>query len=650
MITNSSLDFRTTFHLESYPKDCSISDFLMPNGWDSLLTGYTETSSDVFGLFAIGSNNAGSFYNYTAFANNDFSIPQTTGVNPSISGITGVLLPLDNNQNVINDTYVVKYKTKINLASVPTSFNAGGATATITVTASEDYSLLFGADTNGKYPLLYIYATGGSTGDTYEITGITFLAGLCTFTVKNPNLVTTYSLVGYSIGIILEKEISVLYAYNKPDVDIAHTSSCVYSQLTVEDNTDYTHLFPFVTTQPTVSRSWNIQYPDNIKSNIIATPRMVIIGAGTSYNSGANIYTGYYNIALTSTYAISPYTYFTIQDSLITSIEHRVECSLCLCQLRVCYDNVKNKYKHALSINPARAEILQTVLTQLNSEIIDYMLAQRCGSDTGYICANIKKLLQAEDCDCDFEDETTVHEVLPSDYLTLITFNSGAITFGTGDAGFPMWNDGDIHIFTSNSTVPQYHSGDVYQKYMGMPVFKGNFTGGIGATGITGTNGKNGTQGTVILYNDFTAGHDIYGLNVPQSLKRYFSSTNPLITNGSFMVLETSFTTSVINNYTFDLSIGATILPTFSIKKQTSNNVTVYLKAIVTRTTDASHQQNQCEYILSPNTIQKQDTATTENLANPLGFTISANVTKTKTAGGTGNVTCNFLRITEFTK
>lgn len=461
----------------------TLTDIIAASGYNALLTGYNETSDNIDGIFKAQSP-SGVFYGGTAYNNNDFTSPDVVGVTTDWDK-SGISLPLSGS-DIMCGVYTFSYKPRLTLVDTFSGFDAGGY---FKVTSTKDYSTLFGAAPVGMK--LQIYNTNGVTTNegTYDLTAVTFATTYTKFYVSGTPSTFTPDADDH-ISIIFETSNTFTYCYESPTTDIDSESSCIYSTLKFTDSSVYDVLFTgYGTITPTATRAWSIQCPSAYSASPVTAGSVnpLIIGYGTSYNSGADIWTGNYIGQLTSTLTYAVDTWGTgvywvlVYDSIVSSTTAAVECDTCFCDIKQCVVNLYNRYLGYLNTNPTKALQLAGYLLRINSAWTLYGMEERCGGNYTTWCNEISAIVVSENCQC-VTDTSVSKEVVP---LSLQISGTGScdcgITFGTGVAGFPLTpTDGDTHIF--NATGGGYTLGDIYYYTSGAWVFQFNT---IGAAGLS---------------------------------------------------------------------------------------------------------------------------------------------------------------------
>ena len=490
IMINTDLKFRAEYYIAT--KILKFTDIIgSPAGanYDTLLSGYSEDHEQILGLFKAQSP-AGVFYGGTAYNNNDFTTPDTQGLtNDWVQD--SIALPTSGS-DILCGTYTFSYKILIALFGTLTNYATGGFNIT-----GNDYSLLFGTTPVGMK--IKIFSAGGVTGHegVYDITAMSFGTG--TTKVFAAGVTPFTASADDRVAIIMETSKSFTFCYEQPATDIDSESSCIFSTATFTDDSTYDVLFTgYGTITPSVSRAWSVQCPSAYSVSPVTAGNVnpLTIGYGTSYNSGANIWTGSYIPQLTSTLTYSVDTWGTgvywiiVHDSIISQSTLTVECDTCFCDIKQCVINLYEKYRGYLNSNPSKALTLAGYLLRINSAWTLYGMEERCGGDFTVWCNEISAIVASENCQC-ATDTTISKEVIP---LSLQISGSSAcdcgITFGSGSAGFPLSPaEGDTHIFNADGA---YSKGDIYYYTSGAWVFQFNI---IGATGATGANGSDGAAG-----------------------------------------------------------------------------------------------------------------------------------------------------------
>lgn len=548
---NTHIKFRASYYANT--KLLTLTDIIATSGYNALLTGYNETSDNIDGIFKAQSP-SGVFYGGTAYNNNDFTSPDVVGVTTDWDK-SGISLPLSGS-DIMCGVYTFSYKPRLTLVDTFSGFDAGGY---FKVTSTKDYSTLFGAAPVGMK--LQIYNTNGVTTNegTYDLTAVTFATTYTKFYVSGTPSTFTPDADDH-ISIIFETSNTFTYCYESPTTDIDSESSCIYSTLKFTDSSVYDVLFTgYGTITPTATRAWSIQCPSAYSSSPVTAGNVnpLTIGYGTSYNSGANIWTGNYIGQLTSTltYAVDTWGagvyWVLVYDSIVSSTPATVECDTCFCDIKQCVVNLYNRYLGYLNTNPAKALQLAGYLLRINSAWTLYGMEERCGGNYTTWCNEISAIVVSENCQC-VTDTSVSKEVVP---LSLQISGTGSydcgITFGTGVAGFPLTpTEGDTHIF--NATGGAYSLGDIYYYTSGAWVFQFNTIGATGATGATGSNGATGAAGadgtSVLFDNTLETPTTLAGVG---TYATFTGMTSGVLTNlaavGDKYIIKAAFETSALN-------------------------------------------------------------------------------------------------------
>lgn len=544
---NSDLKFRANFIVNT--QTLTLTDLIgspAGSGYDALLSGYTEDHEQILGIFKAQSP-AGVFYGGTAYNNNDFTAPDVQGLTDDWAE-SGISLPLAG-ASILCGLYTFSYKLLLALQGTLTSYATGGFNIT-----GNDYSLLFGTTPVGMK--IKIYSAGSPTGNegVYDITAMSFGTG--TTKVFASGVTPFTADADDRVAIIMETSNTFTYCFEEPTTDIETSSSCIFSTLTATDNSVYDFNFTgYGTKTPTTVRSWSLDCPAQYSASPVTAGNVtpLTIGYGTSYNSGADIWTGNYLVALTSTitYAVAEWGtgvyWVLVTDNIVSTKTHLVECDTCFCDIKQCVENLYVRYKEYLISKPSKALELGAKLFRVMAGWMLYGMEERCGGDYAQWCTEITEIVVGENCQC-VTDTAISKEVVP---LSLQISGGGCtcgITFGAGGAGFPANPvEGDTHFF--NATGGGYNQYDVYFYTGGTWVYQFNIKGGQGIQGIqgipgTGTSGADGTS--VVFDNTLENPATLTGTSYAVFSGMTSGTLTHLATVGDKYIIKAAFETSAI--------------------------------------------------------------------------------------------------------
>lgn len=538
---NTDLRFVVGWHLNNAPKDMSIADNNIGGAtYGGLLTGSTspngETNADVEGILSVSSP-VGITYQNAGYTANDFYSPD---IDSTTTSKTGVVLPLSGT-DVICGSYGFSYKTRLTL------LGTFGGQVTGKMLVDGDYSALLGATpTNLK---LQIYGSTTGHNGTYDIVSVTFntpnteiiVTGATDFTVHADD----------KIGIIFETFKLYTYCASAVTGSIDLSSSCVFSQLTSEDTSTYDMVISGTTYTPTVSRAWSIQTPSTYSTTpVTGVSNPFIIGYGTSVKSGANLWTGNYNVTLTSTltYVLDVWggvNWQILYDEVSINDTITVVCDTCFCNLFQCIKNLFDKYNVMLGTNPTGANLLYSKIIQVLENWVLFQLAERCGEDTRAFCGAITTIIVSENCQCPSSTSIVSEEIIPLSLQTVPSAGSQHFTSGSYTDGFPTSPSlGDHHLFTDAGSVSgqAVALGDIWQYTSGGWVFVMNIEGATGSAGSTGAAGTNGINGASMVFNNTPlAPPTTTSLSYVAFTGMTTSALTSLVANGDRLVIDTMF-------------------------------------------------------------------------------------------------------------
>lgn len=535
---NTDLKFKVDFFLGNSPKDMSLTDLLGGTSYDTLLGTLPggETHANIVGICK-ATGPAGTYYANAGFGTNSFASPDTDG-NADDWVKDAVALPLSGSA-VLCGNYTFEYNVRVAIRSSLIGYNALGY-----FEISGDYTSLIGTSPTG----LSIQIYNGTHSGTYLITSSAYDTGV-TRVIVSGSPSAFVADIAEACGIIFSTSNTINYCYEQPIPDIDSDSSCIFSTLTATDASSYVTIFGTSSITPTTTRAWSISPPTGYSASpVTGTGNPFVIGYGTSILGGANIWTGAYAIQLTSTLVFNvatwgAYTWFVVNDSIVSSKTATVKCDTCFCDIKPCIDNLYTKYNEALGKNPSEVDKLRTKIIQVTYNWMLYQMAERCGESYSEYCAAISEIILSENCQCQVSDTTVSVEVVPLALQSIPSVSGCDITFGTGAAGLPATPTiGDTHFFTTTSGL--FNQYDVYWYNGSAWAYQYNIKGATGATGAAGTNGAAGANGTSVLFSSdsvntaVTTGYTLF------TNKTYTSTA--LAANGDGLQVEGVFFTDAI--------------------------------------------------------------------------------------------------------
>ena len=596
---NTDLKFRAEYFVPT--KVLKLTDLLADSGYTALLDGYSELPGQVVGIFKAQSP-IGVFYGGTAYTNNDFSLPDTVGGDDEWY-IDNISLPTSET-DILCGAYNFYYKMRLTLLGTLKGFGSGYFSIT-----GDDYSLLFGSSPVGMKVQVFSADTPTGNEGTYTITGMSYVGGDTRITVAES--VSDFTADADDIlGIILETSKGFNFCYEAPETDIDNESSCIYSTLTATDDSDYTVNFgSYGTKTPTITRAWRVQCPVNYSEEPVEAGNVnpLIIGYGTSYNSGADIWTGSYITEMTSTLSYSVELWgagvywVLIHDTIVSTSPHEVKCDTCFCDIKQCIENLYNKYKGYLNTNPTKAKTLLDKLVKVYGAWMMYQIEERCGGDYATWCAEISQIVLSEDCQC-HTDTFVSKEVVPLSLQVNGVLSNPIISFGSGGSGFPSDPTiGDVHFF--NADGGGFSTGDIYFYTNFGWVFQFNIIGSTGATGATGSQGVQGVAGAdgvaVVFDNTLETATTVTGGSYGDFTGMSTGALTNLTAKGDMFIISALFETSAIGktaDYVQFLIDGQQqyftyVLPAFVIEIGFFGNVKFYHVKITATVTDVSSKK-----------------------------------------------------------
>ncbi len=532
-MTNNNLSCKSKLQLNSSSQSINLKDNNMTAGWDALLSAFNMNNSNVEGIVKLSSVLNGVIHD-DYYTNNDFSSAEIK------TGTTNVDidLPTDVSGEAIKDSYTVGYKFRVNFPSVygydGWLYGVVRVVSSSYIAVKGNYLALTGANPTGVKIQIYNLETGTTYNGVYTITSVVYDSGTgytqfyVSETISNfLNSITP----DYACGIIFEYTDTIAYTQTKPTLDIEVSANCNNAKLTVLDNTDYTLIVDGqIITTPTITRNWTIKSPTTKYADITETDISTFtIGNGTSYNTGANIYTGNYNVLCEVT-ALYQSTYFDIEYEILGNEAYEVKCDFCLCNLFDCIANIKTKWEAARTTNFSEAERLQRQLTSILASWQLYNMAERCGEDTQIFCNYIKAIADFENCTCDTNQTKEAKEVIPISSLAALNISISPITTSLLNDGYPASPaTNQLHLFTDTYNLYKY-SGSAW-------VLQCNLKGATGATGATGVNGADGVNGSTILWNEMLLAESTASSGY-QNLSQKYTIDAGTLSNGDSLVLE----------------------------------------------------------------------------------------------------------------
>jgi hypothetical protein len=531
-IVNSDMRFKVAIHNYG-TKVFDLTDVWGTTGWNTKTGGTPLASTTQVGIVK-GVNPSGTvFYGGNAYSGNDFTVPDITTTGWAKTGMT---LP-----SILSfGNYTFYYKTRILIGQYGgiggSNYDLSTCSSDVVTILSCDYTTIFGTTPVG----MSLQILNGSTYHTEPITSIS--TNLTDTTITATGMGTLTLGAGDKVYMIMENNKSYNYNITTPVMSISAESWCSTSQLTATDSTDYSItdyagnlILPTVTT-----RTWTIIYPDSILPTVTGSENPITIGYGSSYNAGAYIYTGEYDISLVTVcyydmgswdlcyiggnfYWMEVYTY----GSADTTCD--VVCDTCLCTLVTCIATVRTYYLAALGDDLTEAQRLKSILDRMVLTAQLYFIYERCGKDPAVLCEDLKTLTDLADCTCNTVATRGVNPVVPYSQMGAgVSGGGNKITTQSGLSPFPTApNAGDIVILSDS--LGGYVIG-AYYTYSGSAwVYQFNLI----PAAPTATN--------PMLADNWTGYADIANTNA-QKLATYTLAAGKMATNGDMLYVEASYT------------------------------------------------------------------------------------------------------------
>jgi hypothetical protein len=473
MITNDTLRFKIDirdYEYGGYLNSFSFVDVVASNGWNTILGGTERTK--IKGLVR-ATNPAGTiYYGGTAYQSFDFTTSDTVG-STATWGITDKEMP-----NVLSlGNYQFDYRVRYQITDGITGCNSGVFTTADTTLLTD-----LGATPSGLY--LQVFGSVTSHNGTYLITGLNINPNnpnVCNIIVANP---PTDFTAAESMGIVFTATKTYNYNITKNAPALSATHDCRYSQMTIDNDTDYSIVNASGTTiQPTSTTETGIvDYPITIKPQVTSTTFPFTIGFATSYNSGAYLYTDTYLVGLDAyteynlenwtNYDSSTYAWVTLISRISSSITHDVECDSCLCNCYSCLLNLNIRLEDSIANRDGKKAGYLELVNRLTWNLQLYNLGGICGEELSSICATIKELLKSETC-CSETQSSGPVPIVPTSVNVITGSGSVPIIFRTGTQGQPANPiEGQVTIFTESGST--FIIGDYYQYTGGVWVYRIN--------------------------------------------------------------------------------------------------------------------------------------------------------------------------------
>jgi hypothetical protein len=295
------------------------------------------TNAQVSGIIT-GKNGASIFYQNTNYASPD--------INRGVSDLsTPQSLPLDSNNKVLQASYEFIYSVKItneilfaSQAGAPGSANF--TTVSITSIGASTIALINGIlanPQNTNVRLRFKNGSGTILGDR-TVTSLSATTNNLNFSSVNLPSFADIDEVEVISDTFYSKSFTYSYCDKKVSPELCVSSSCLLSQITAVNQTEYPSFF-------TVARELKIQYPRKSDGTPVSAP---ITTNTASLTLGPNIYTGNYTVSSIDTIAYTQDDGLVINDIIKAYVEHNVTCKYSLCALSACISSVYERYKSAL--------------------------------------------------------------------------------------------------------------------------------------------------------------------------------------------------------------------------------------------------------------------------------------------------------------
>lgn len=326
----------------------------------------------------------------------------------SLSDNVSFFLPLDTLEKVINAAYVFIYIIQVLAEDLfvltPPNIGAAGAQTTteIDATISVPNAAIINAwltDPNKANLKVEFYVTGSlqATSDLVSVTTASVIFD-SVYLGADWDIIDEVRIIGDSI---YEKEFTYDFENATPEAVLAPEGSCLYSNLTVRDETNY----PANLTSST--RVLQIQYPRYLNGSPVADAEQTSIAALTI---GPNIWTGNYTLSVNTQITYTQEDGLIVRDTVTGRVEYNMDCSNSLCSLAACISSLRSKWREA-SLNGSRnATNLKDQNDYVTYLVRDYNIAISCGNaaNATAIANELGTYLRQEcGCDCGCGDQTT---------------------------------------------------------------------------------------------------------------------------------------------------------------------------------------------------------------------------------------------------
>jgi hypothetical protein len=367
------------------------------------------------------------------------------------------------------------------------------------------------------------------------------------------------------------------YEWATPVVEIDYDLSCRTSELTSTDSTDYAVTISNVTYTPTTTRTHTLIKPAGAGCNSPAAVSTAAITWGAGGTALTDLWTNVWQttISTVAVYNLETWSgdnWFVVSATITGSDSIDVQCSDCICNLRLCINNLIEDWVDTIGTNYKRESEMRTKVIKILAKWEQYQIAEQCGESTDTYCEEIKEIAASEDCECNTDtDAASARVVAWGNGTGQATASTFAFTISASDP--TGGNTGDVCY---QSTT--YH---IWRKDSGW-VDYGSIRGAAGGDGPAGTNES-------LLDHDY-ADHACTATGVAQELYSYSMDANSVAASDDVLEITANYLlASSDNGKTLILKWGGTDILTYYTDSlvNTSNNV-VKLKAWITRTGSAT--------------------------------------------------------------
>jgi hypothetical protein len=397
MPTLTASDLRFTISVDKPTHEITFTD----------VTDYTYWNGDKYasGLLKITDPVGNVIYENAGYASGDYTAPDIIMQADLKTSVTDIIMDLNNGAIVTGD-YVVDYKVATYSGlEVPASRSIVATASTKTIVVSG----LIQAEADSIVVFGWLGLDTGLNAGSYSIASSSFVGSNLTIIV-NETIVDETAAVdvlefNYPSALLFSASKTFTYCYTSPTVAISYIVSCVNSQLTSTDDTNYT----------AENDNSDLPYYALTRTHSVTAP--LGSGFGTIVDSNAksrvftNIWTKIWQTSISSAliYDIESWSateaqveivWYQITDTVSGYDSATVNCESCACEIRQCIRNLYLKWVDSLCCSGSNSEDLLNDLTKVNSLYIQYLQAERCGVDTSEYCTEIAEVLEEHDCSC----------------------------------------------------------------------------------------------------------------------------------------------------------------------------------------------------------------------------------------------------------